>query len=158
MRETLDTPRLLGLLAWAEGEAEKQAAGQPSEWDQTVYLMRYVNGLAPQSRCGTVCCLAGKVVLEDEAPVRWTGSRSVEHGYVTLEFPGEDHDRVYEYARGALGLTHPQATVLFAPDNDLASLRALVAAITEGEGDFERLLDIRNAALGRPLADSDVPF
>lgn len=53
-----NTERLLELGRWAIAEDAKQRAGLPSEWDQGKWFSR-------ASGCGTACCMAGKVVLDD---------------------------------------------------------------------------------------------
>lgn len=106
---TVDVDRLDHLLAWATEEDAKKRRGEPSQWDQGIYLER-------NSSCGTVCCIAGKVVLEDGVLLRWSADCG-------------------DYARKALGLSEDQASALFFPTNNLEMLRGIVAGIKQGLDD-----------------------
>lgn len=126
MRSTVDAERLNHLLAWAEAEDLKAQAGLPSAWDQTVW----------SNSCGTACCIAGKVALED-------GGKPVarEYGQMKLvnEFrmPNGQEVEPEAYARRELGLTDDEAEALFESNNDLDRLRGLVAAIVAGTFEAE---------------------
>jgi hypothetical protein len=120
-----DIERLDRLVAWATEEEAKRLRGEPSEWDQGVYLER-------TSSCGTVCCIAGKVTLEDGVPIKWSPLAGEnprdEMGWT---FPGNPSD----YAREALGLSKDQAGALFHGANTPEMLREIVEGIKQGLDD-----------------------
>lgn len=127
---TPDIPRLQTLLAWATAEDQKRRAGKPSEWDQG----RWANW------CGTTCCIAGKVLLEDGATPVLSGIG----GDLVFSFTLPNGSRVDpgSYGRSALGLDYDQATVLFHADNDLDDLTTIIAAIENGDDEtIEDFLD-----------------
>lgn len=130
-----DIERLHRLLDWAAAEDEKALQGLPSEWDQRIFVAKY--------DCGTACCIAGKVALEDGGQPIW--AKSLHGGLVyssMLDFPGRrTMVPADEYAEAALGLTATQADALFAPENDIDDLRRIVALIEQGVDDERVLYD-----------------
>lgn len=126
---TPNIERLQGLLAWAEGEAEKAAQGKPSQWDQTIW----------SNECGTSCCIAGKVALEEGLTPRVSTfyPRTVRN-FVTPDgdFVTPDGDSVdpSDFAQDKLGLTLEQADALFEENNTLSDLRHIIGKIAEDPG------------------------
>jgi hypothetical protein len=115
---TINRERLISLAEWAGAEDARRRLGLPSEWIQEDWLTKL--------SCGTACCLAGKIALEDGG-IPYTGEEDFpwEHeddGFGTSEvtFPGST-EPVYvpDHARRALGLSVGQADWLFDSDNDL---------------------------------------
>lgn len=138
--------RLVHLAAWAAGEDAKRRLGLRSEWYQGTWFH-----VAPG--CGTACCIAGKVALEDGAvpvitdddgelvgPKRaaklWNGPLSK---LVDYDLDGEgvyppgstEPVEVANFAQEALGLTGPQAMALFDGSNDLEDVLRVVAALLD---------------------------
>lgn len=133
--------RLIGLAVWAAGEKAKQDLDLPSEWDQGIWL--------GSNSCGTTCCIAGKIALEDGGipsvydedadeyvtdPVKalelWRSDAWVNMDVSSVFFPGsdEEHD-VSTYAQGVLGLDNKQANLLFEADNKLEDVINAVRVI-----------------------------
>lgn len=120
---TPNRERLIRLAHWVSAEEEKRQQGLPSEWDQSMWLVR-----KRSATCGTACCLAGKVAMEDGAkPIprdpdtterEWS---DVEDGNVASRFrlPDGTVNWVDGYAQRVLGLNDHQADRLFAGSNDL---------------------------------------
>lgn len=132
-------------LDWATVEYLKQSAGLTSEWNQTAWME-----LAPElpgtggNLCGTVCCLAGRVIQE-------TGH------VLTLEFPawaisetafGDEPDAsllvikiddkyssgdIEWIAREELGLDEEQANILFGGNNTIFDLWRVAEDLTVGK-------------------------
>lgn len=138
--------RLVHLAAWAAGEDVKRRLGLPSEWEQVRWF--------GTRGCGTTCCIAGKVALEDGAvPVlehNDDGPLGVEEarelwrneapgaldGYLILDewvYPPGATDCVDTgvYARHALGLTVEQAAGLFDGTNTLDDILRVVAQLLD---------------------------
>jgi hypothetical protein len=65
-RETVDFDRLDDLIAWGEGEYLKSLEGLPSEWVQGEWVATRWDEETWSTPCGTVCCMAGRVGLEDK--------------------------------------------------------------------------------------------
>jgi hypothetical protein len=124
-----NTERLLSLLAWAEGEHEKSERGEPSEWDQGSWITRQRS--VP---CGTACCIAGKVALDDGLEPRISGrSWEAVHDFDSTSTVLLDGERlsVPEYAQVALGLDRYQANELFAGGNTIEDLRRIIGGLVE---------------------------
>jgi len=128
----VDIERLDHLLAWATEEEAKKRRGEPSQWDQGVYY------LERDPSCGTVCCISGKVVLEDGVPIQWSVptdwflwpvDEGTEVGWTPYGTPAD-------YAQEALGLSFEQAGALFDGANTLEMLRGVVAGIKQGLDDY----------------------
>lgn len=122
--------RLIALTLWAAGEQIKQKMGLPSEWDQADWLTRSRQA----DSCGTVCCLAGRVVLEDGgAPAGDDGQwADATEGYATgLAIVNGQTVNVEEYAQHALGLNDSQAARLFSISNDLDDVIHIVGDLLQ---------------------------
>lgn len=78
--------------------------------------------------CGTVACLAGRVVLQAgyTPGQRWMGT---DHCFTAD--PGDRY--ILDLARELLGLTGDQASDLFAPNNTLADLWNLAHEFSDGD-------------------------
>lgn len=118
--------RLDRLVEWAAAQEDLRAAGLSSEWDQTEWIGKRF--------CGTVCCVAGKVALED-------GHRPVNDLSYIITVDGRRMG-VDTYAMDALGLNDDQADVLFEASNTLDDLRVIVEAIRAGVRRYENLMDL----------------
>lgn len=120
-----DMDRLEALYAWAAEQDALRRAGLPSHWDQG-------NWIVWGTDCGTACCIAGKVALEDGGqPLDRSGALSE---FVIL-MDGEVTE-IDAHAERVLGLTRDQASALFEGDNDLADLRVVIDAVGRGvDGD-----------------------
>ncbi len=134
MNTSPNVAELDALLAWAEGEHEKQAAGLPSEWEQSFWAVNYdtLGKPAPSPDCGTACCLAGKTVaraggvflIRPEVGSTWEA-----------EMPGGKSVAIEDEARTLLGLNDEQAEALFFEDNEIEDVRRIIAAIKAGDED-----------------------
>lgn len=120
-----DTPpepnlaRIDELIDWAAAEQEKADAGEPSQWNQNVWV-------APIT-CGTVCCIFGKLALDDGVLKTINGTLRVNNRGAV------DVDRsFFTYGRDRLGLTDTEADALSDPSNDLDDLRHVRHAIAKG--------------------------
>lgn len=127
--------RLVDLAVWAAGEKARMDLGLPSEWRQDSWMTR-------RSGCGTTCCIAGKVALEDggtpivvnddgeevvdpvEALRLWESFDTEDTNEVMI--PGVGRVGIETYARVALGLDMGQANRLFWGDNELADLIRII--------------------------------
>ncbi len=124
------------LLAWAEGEHDKEVQGLPSEWDQGTWAASRTN-LQPSAQspsCGTACCIAGKAVARQggvfllEQP--FAGATRLRADYA--EMPNGRRVMIETEAEEILGLTRVQADALFDADNTIASIRRIVQEIKDG--------------------------
>lgn len=128
---SVDIDRLQGLLKWAAEEDALRREGKPSHWSQAEWIRWDEQGNADLSvsGCGTVCCIAGKVALEEGA----RGVRRSDSAFMNFRVDvNGQHDNVSEVARNALGLSVSQAAHLFSGGNDLEDLRAIVGMIAAG--------------------------
>lgn len=130
--------KLHDVLAWATEQDELKRAGKPSEWNQSTWI-RWDG--TKQEPCGTACCIAGKIALEEglrpntggyEAPRDWMTAM----GQLNGNSIGVD-----EVAMEVLELTEDQADLLFEGDNNLADLRFLVELFGQGKEDSEELYE-----------------
>jgi len=129
-----DIARLEHLLEWATEEQAKRERGEPSEWNQGVYIVdrTLANGTRRVTDCDTVCCIAGKVALEDGRRIIWA-----EHGYGSYVRVRGSKVAIDDYAEQELRLTSSQAFVLFHAENNLEALRKIIDAIKRGASDKE---------------------
>lgn len=129
-----NTERLVALGIWAINQDTRKKLGLPSEWNQENWLTKQPSA----SACGTACCMAGKVALEDGGvPIvnsfddtdAWANVRA---GFTSgrVRLPSGDWDFVEDHARNALGLTDGQAARLFAGGNDVHTVVQLVKEFT----------------------------
>lgn len=126
VRPGVNRYRLIGLAVWAAGEQAKADLGLPSEWDQGLWLVNRTGS------CGTACCIAGKVAIEDGGVPVWnSGSPSAGEPSSTVRLPGRGDVLVEEYAAEALGLDDDQADMLFSGDNDLDAILRIVGELIE---------------------------
>lgn len=112
---TPDMGRIDALVAWAEAEEHKAQAGERSEWHQGQWATW-------SACCGTACCIAGKTVLEDGGKFVSEDEGDVVTG--AAEIPGGHLVTISTYAQQVLGLSRRDAQRLFAPSNDLETLKA----------------------------------
>lgn len=129
-----NTERLIALGIWAINQDTRKKLGLPSEWNQENWFTK-----KPEANsCGTACCMAGKVALEDGGvPIvnsfddtdKWA---SVNAGFSTgkVRFPDGNWDWVESYATDALELTEGQATRLFAGGNTVHDVVDAIKHIT----------------------------
>lgn len=112
---TINRKRLIALAEWAAAQDARRRLGLPNEWIQENWLTKL--------SCGTACCLAGKVALDDGGKPylhddeRWEDT--FEYDIAAQVTFGGEPVRVSEYAQGALGLTGEQRLELFEGTNDL---------------------------------------
>lgn len=135
----VNTERLVSIGRWAIGEERKRRAGLPSEWDQMHWLSR-------SPHCGTACCIAGRVVLEDGGVPLFPGYSEFTSAY-RAQLPDGTVVDVEDYAEIALGTPRyiddeqdgeewdPDAgeyrsTDLFAPDNDIHDVLRIIRTLT----------------------------
>jgi hypothetical protein len=123
---TINRKRLIALAEWAAAQDARRRLGLPNEWVQANWLTKL--------SCGTACCLAGKVALEDGGKPYLRD----EHWEETYEydiasrvtFPGEPKPVwVSEYAQEVLGLTEEQRLKLFASTNDLDDVLRVIGEL-----------------------------
>jgi hypothetical protein len=111
--------RLIKLAIWVAGEDAKRRLGLPNEWDQSHWL-RQVGEERTGTACGTACCVAGRIVLEDGGkPNFWEGRH-------TSRVPDGTETHVEDYARQALGLSNSQASRLFEANNTLDDVLRII--------------------------------
>jgi hypothetical protein len=158
---TPNIPLLRKTLDWVMHEHEKHLRGEPSEWDQQVWINAkltdtqhdvFYDEVAAAARdevdrvdvqklestlgsCGTVCCVAGKVVLDEYGPV---AAALIDKGFnpdgTMSHYP---HDLIGIRSRAAdlLGLTDLEAEVLFHGDNDYEMLLETAQSIANRAGE-----------------------
>lgn len=148
MSTTVNEPLLRETLEWALREWHKQQAGLPSEWDQEQWLGNkfdaYVDRLVYEEdynydaaeevatkfkasrKCGTACCIAGKVALTDGwKPYDADGGVT---GMVKKKGV-EDYVDVETVAKRLLGLSDAH---LFAGHNTIRDLYVIAGELTDG--------------------------
>ena len=120
---TPNTERLVALGMWAIGQDLRKQLGLPNEWVQAHWISQ---NTPESSGCGTACCIAGKVVLEDggvpAAPPDDTNPWSP-YGSARVasyaRMPDGSNVYVSDYAKEVLGLDNYQAGRLFGGSNSL---------------------------------------
>ena len=132
---------LIRLYRWAKTEDAKRQRGLPSEWDQVEWIGYRLD--EDCNHCGTVCCLAGKTVMDaGAAPYGHgqlvTSAMTVFFGAVELE-DQTVVEQVPLLAARILGLDPESAEELFFEAHDMAEVRASISAILGG--DVEALVD-----------------
>lgn len=134
-----DVKRLIHLAEWAAAQEARRRLDLPSEWDQNHWLLNLGEVLTEVAPCGTACCIAGKVTLEDgwlpnaavDSPENWTISESEDY-VIKVDKSGKpvgDARYVPEVAQEILGLTDDQANRLFDGDNDLDDVLDVIVEI-----------------------------
>jgi len=111
----------------------------PERWNQGDWIQG-VKGPAdsPPEPCGTFGCLAGNTVLAENVPLQWEFNElgldvnGKPHGYWYVERT-ESGDSIRNTAQSILGLTHWQASELFAGSNGLDDLWRVASKISAGE-------------------------
>lgn len=149
MTTTIPKPnvaRLIRLAEWAGAQDARRRLGLTSEWDQDNWVMKLDDDETEIGACGTACCIAGKVVLEDgwvplvavRHPDDWTGG-ATDDFVVRVDKNGNTVGKVElirDVAIESLGLTDSQASRLFDGSNDLDDVLHVIATIlaesTEG--------------------------
>lgn len=134
---TVNVPLLRKTLEWAYGEWQKVRRDEISEWNQGNWMVstaglydyseKVYEAFRQGAACGTACCIAGKVALDDgwhPAMTRGLG------GFAYRD--GERAD-VFDIGRDLLGLTNEQANWLFAGGNTIYNLYSIANQITDGE-------------------------
>ena len=122
---------LIRLYRWSQTEDAKRQRGLPSEWDQVEWIGYRLN--KDGNHCGTVCCLAGKTVMDAGAAPYGHGqlvTSAMTVFFGAVEF--EDHavaEQVPLLAARILGLDPESAQELFFDSDDLAQVRASISAI-----------------------------
>ena len=121
VRDQVNREEIVSAYKWVSGEADKAARGEQSEWDQRHWIAK--------TECGTVCCVAGRVVL----------SNGYQRSMGPYVFDGENVERHVDFiARDLLGLSGPVADALFHWENTIDDLRAMMSDLV-GE-DIDRLV------------------
>lgn len=108
---------------WVKEQHALWLDDKPSEWSQGTWIQR------AHTACGTVCCVAGKTLLD--------------HGY---EYGGPDYRYTLDFydengaivspartAAGILGLNYMQAGLLFDGDNTFETVREVCSALVGEE-------------------------
>lgn len=113
---TVNRKRLIELAVWVAGEDAKRRLGLPNEWRQGTYVKRL--------NCGTACCVAGKVALDDGCAPIWGGEYAA-----NATTPDGRRVPIDVYAKEALGLGWAQAWSLFYSDNDLDDVLMIIGDI-----------------------------
>jgi hypothetical protein len=121
---------LIRLYQWAKAEDAKRQAGEPSEWDQVEWIGYRLD--SDGNHCGTVCCLAGKAVVDAGAVPYGNGewelhAMTVCFGAVVLD--GRTVARVPDLAAEILGLTAAWADLLFFGSLTLDGVRSVMNEI-----------------------------
>lgn len=117
--------RLIELATWVAGEDAKRRLGLPSEWAQATWVQK--------RSCGTICCIAGKVALDDGGrPHNWDGAHN---GFETSRviMPDGEDTTVGRYATRTLGLDSEQRWQLFIGARDLDGVLRTIAKILNAE-------------------------
>jgi hypothetical protein len=141
---TVDVPLLRKTLEWAYTEWQKHLQGKPSEWNQCNWI-----GPAREARnnivldddelvaeavrtgeiCGTACCIAGKIVIDDgwsvPSPYYGTGGSVVRKG--------NRKEHVIDVAAELLGISETNANALFYGSNTIYDLYRIASELTDGE-------------------------
>lgn len=159
-----DLPMLRKGLEWVEWNAERGGEHQPGEtyWDQGTWRAVYpawVDNYFESKDCNTALCFAGYTA--DSAGVEWLDPRGEDDSVVPLTpklvatHPevvaklrdggcvrsdsetgiGLDTVGVSDFARTLLGLDIQEASLLFAGNNDVESIRRVIAVIHERAGE-----------------------
>lgn len=137
-RETPDLERIDRLIAWAEVEYEKMLAGLKSEWDQGDWVHELWADPDGENDdftvCGTACCMAGRVGLEDGVLINLTPDTIFTEerellggGRIIQQAP------VARYARNVLGIVRDDWRIgdLFAGENKIGDLKRIRDNIAE---------------------------
>jgi hypothetical protein len=139
--DTVDAPRLAKTLDWALEQHWRAEAGLFSEWNQAAW-MRHSDDLARErgmyeeylvaqragATCGTACCIAGKVALDNGYhSVHGNGGDAVIHRRTRARVGAA------KVAAELLGLTTWQADLLFSGGNRITDLYAIAEVLTGGE-------------------------
>jgi hypothetical protein len=127
---------LIELYRWAKGEEAKRETGLLSEWDQVEWLGYRLD--SDGNRCGTVCCLAGKAVIDAGAVPYGKGTLATNARtmlYSTVELNGWEMVPVPVVAAKILGLTPEWANLLFYSTLTLSGVREVMSAILGEEVD-----------------------
>lgn len=141
---TPNRARLISAAEWVAAQDARRRLGLPNEWLQNHWLTRMLN---TSSECGTACCIAGRIALEDGGKPavydyyegKWSTDlnawQNLYDGATTddVMFPGDTETTpVRWYARDALGLTEHQAGLLFDAGNDYATVIEVIKDILAG--------------------------
>lgn len=132
----INVPLLRKTLDWAHEEWQKHLRGEISEWQQGTWMINtadlyehsekvYAAFRAGQA-CGTACCIAGKVALDDGWHTTYAGLGG------RIYRDGESRSAFFVGAE-LLGLDEDQATELFSGSNTIYNLYAVAGALTNGE-------------------------
>jgi hypothetical protein len=136
LERSVNVPLLRKTLEWAHEEWNKKLRGEISEWAQGTWMTsttniygteRTVEALRAGTACGTACCIAGKVALDDG----WHQDGMSGLGG-TLRRDGET-DNAFDIGQELLGLNADQAAALFSGYNTIYSLYRIARDITDGE-------------------------
>lgn len=129
---TVNRERLVKLVEWAAGQDALRQLGLPNEWDQSYWFIKDSN-----TACGTTCCLAGKVALDDGhlpttawdagEQTAWEVADDGAEG-ISIVLDGKSIS-VKEYAQEALGLSDLEADRLFYGGSTLADVLSTVRRI-----------------------------
>lgn len=114
----IDVPLLRKAVEWVEAEAQKE--WRDREWIQGSWFMVRESDTG---FCGTACCVAGWVAMQDESVTMEVGPYGEPTDRVTTS--GGHTMHVAEYARDRLGLEEWEADVLFSGANDAEDIRHL---------------------------------
>lgn len=146
-RETIDFERIDALIAWAQREYEKSLQGLPSEWDQTNWVVPEQDRDDAVEGCGTACCMAGKVGLDDGVLKFVNDDGEVVPTYQTIFAdpywlePQEHPMPVASYAARVLGLGefgNSYSIPLFEAHNKLGDLKRIRDNYAVRAGEPER--------------------
>lgn len=114
----VDVPRLRKTVEWAYEQWQRAERGEPSEWNQGTWIDQRMF-----PTCSTVCCIAGKIALDDG----WTPTT---HDGSVVTKPGKGERVTSVLALELLGIANDR---LFRGSNDIWDIFEIAGELTDGE-------------------------
>jgi len=124
----VNVPLLRKTLEWAYEQHLKAERGEPSEWNQSNWILT--------TECGTVCCIAGKITIDAGWTPVWGfvgGGEVVRRDGISDDVSDDVSSYASDVATRELGLTEGQAQLLFSGANTIEDLYSLAGQFTDGE-------------------------
>jgi hypothetical protein len=133
----MNIEKLRDVVLWVEKESQREESAR--EWDQSMWLR--ITGVQVPSGdvvnitnlCGTTCCVAGKLVIEEGYTNFEVGEGGNSH-YVLwddgIPMP------IVELAAGILGINNFEAERLFWEGNSAENIRTVATVIAAAHGEI----------------------
>lgn len=150
--------RLVEIAMWAAGEDVLRRLGFASEWDQGSWI-------SPRDNCGTACCIAGKVALEDGLLPVLAGSWATDRNDIDSEHVVDPSNgqivSIPKYAAEALGLAEDydadeDEVDLFGGSNTIDDIIEIVGGILDRETEDSETMAARRGAIYSALQNAAV--